>query len=145
MSIQSAYNCHMENCTGFKPDNTPFYILFGSVFFVVLVVAAAEAATTRQRSRLLQHGIAASAGIKKITSRKVYKNGTVKVDLTLEVTTPDGEVFEAQTDGEFLITELPRADWAIDVRYSAKDRHRVAVDAAAAPPGGKDSGGSGRP
>ncbi|OIK01216.1 hypothetical protein [Streptomyces monashensis] len=143
--IQLAYNCHMENCTGFKTDNTPFYFLVGSVVCAVLFVCMAEAVTTLQKRKLLQRGIAAGAEIKKVTSRKVHKDGTVEVGLKLEVTAPDGEVFEAQTDEEFPITELPQIGWSINVRYSAKDRHRVAADGAASPSDGKDSGDSGRP
>ncbi|MGW1282748.1 hypothetical protein ACWD4N_03285 [Streptomyces sp. NPDC002586] len=145
MTIQLAYNCHMENCTGFKPDNTPFYILIATVIFVVLVVGTAEAVTSRQRSRLLQDGIAAGAEIEKITVRKVLKDGTVEAELTLKITPPDGDVFEAQADGKFPISELPQVGWMINVRYSERDRHRIAVEGAAAPPDERGSGDNGDP
>jgi hypothetical protein len=134
VAIQLAYSCHTENCTGFKPDNTPFYFLFGSLVVLVIVACVWQAAADISKERLLQHGIAANADIKEITPRKTRRNGSVEVDLTLAVTSADGDVFEGRTHAKFPIAGLPQVGWTIPVRYSAKNRLRICVEGPVAPP-----------
>lgn len=130
---QLAANCHMENCTG-HIDNTPFYYIMGGIGLVFLAGCVISVREAHNRKRLMERGVAATAEITKIAPRQVLKAGSVMLDLTLAVTAPDGEVFEAETGQKFPITELPHAGWTVPVRYAANNRYRLLVSGAPSPP-----------
>jgi hypothetical protein len=132
MLAELAANCHQTNCTG-HVDNTVAYYIFGTIGAVMLIGIAFAAGDSAHRHRVLTRGIAATAEITKLSPRAVQRDGMVALDLTLAVTAPDGEVFEAFADHRFPITALPEAGWTVPVRYR-ENRYRVLVAGEPAPP-----------
>ncbi|MFI0895673.1 hypothetical protein [Streptomyces sp. NPDC020983] len=133
MLAQLAANCHQMNCTG-HVDNTPAYYIFGAIGAVMLIGAAAAASDSASRNRTLTRGVAATAEIVRLSPRRVRNDGTVTLDLTLAVTPPGGEVFEAEAAHTFPITALPQAGWTLPVRYRADARHHLVVAGEPSPP-----------
>lgn len=138
--VHLAVNCHMNNCTG-HIDNTPFYFIFGGIGLVIVITAVVGIVQASRKQGLLDRGVVATGEITKIAPRTVLKSGSVVMDMTLAVTAPDGEVFEAETSEKFPINDLPRVGWTVPVRYAEKNHNRVVVSGAAssAEPGTSDS------
>ncbi|MFI1094520.1 hypothetical protein [Streptomyces sp. NPDC020917] len=119
-------------------DLTTFLIVAGSVVGAVLVGWMVKVELDH---RLRTRGVPGTAVITALEGRRVVP-GTpdMKVTVTLLVTAPDGEELETWTTAQLPILDMPRAGWRVPVRYSARDRYRVALTGPAVPPEEESAG-----
>ncbi|MGW2422238.1 hypothetical protein ACWC0C_23790 [Streptomyces sp. NPDC001709] len=125
--------CNIGGCTGVKTDDRPVDVSVAVVAGIIVLFLFYKAIQAARQRRLLQNGTAATAVILEIEARAV-RGGTVDTDVQLSITKPDGAVFESHTTASFPLTDLPKAGWAVPVRYSEKDHSRVAVSGPPKPP-----------
>lgn len=124
-------------CTAHCPhtgsgDLRAYLIVVGSVAAAVILGYCVK---VEAEHRLRTRGLAATAVITALDGRRVIQNSPdIKVDVTLRVTTPEGEEFETWTTARLPIVGLPQVGWEVQVRYSRRDRYRIALVGEAAPP-----------
>jgi hypothetical protein len=113
-------------------DITTFFVVVGCVAAAALLGYLVKVEFDH---RLRTRGTSATAVITDLRGRRVIPHSPeMKVDVTLRVTAPDGEEFETWTTAELPIIGMPQVGWSVPVRYSERDRYRIALVGEALPP-----------
>lgn len=96
------------------------------LMFVIFRMAAQNAAAERE---LLATGVAAPAKIVSVGETGMYVNDRPQVQLVLEVSPPEGEVFTATVNRVISVLQVPRIQpgQLLEVRFDPSNRSRIAV------------------
>lgn len=120
------------NCPDTGGDLKTYLIVVGSVAAAVLLGYCVKVEIDH---RLRTRGLAGTAVITAMNGRRVIRDSPdMRVDVTLRVTSPEGEEFETWTTATLPIVGMPQVGWEVPVRYSPRDRYRIVLIGDAAPP-----------
>lgn len=109
-------------------NKLPIFIL-GTIFLVIGLVFGGKACQDAQQRELLEQGKPASAKIVKLTDTGNRLNRDPVYVLTLVVTPPEGEAWQAEVEKVLNVVDAQTyvVGALLDVKYDAGDPSRVAI------------------